>query len=104
MSNYFEFEVSYWSAENNCEKFYYGLTCAQDYTEAAKIIDEWYESEDKDLVRHEAPVVLVQRVFMHILRHVQGKIRDDEPFRLYAHECIDPFLLYRIVYRTLQKM
>ena len=46
MSNYFEFEVSYWSAENNCEKFYYGLTCAQDYTEAAKIIDEWYESED----------------------------------------------------------
>lgn len=46
MSNYFEFEVSYWSAESNCEKFYYGLICAQDYTEAAQIIDEWYESED----------------------------------------------------------
>lgn len=51
MCNYFEFEVGYWSEEENCEKTYCGLTCAEDYTEAAQTIDEWYGFEDISYIK-----------------------------------------------------
>ena len=39
----------------------------------------------ENFVRHEAAVVLVQGIKVHVLGHVQGEVRDDQSFRLKMH-------------------
>ena len=46
MNSYYEYEIVIWDPEINFETTFYGITCAKDYTEAARTIDEWYEGED----------------------------------------------------------